>query len=134
MKIFDTTIDVLERMLDLRGMRHRVIAANIANEETPGYRAKDLRFPDALSAAVRAQPHIAVQATHARHLGTPESFPQVKGRVVELPTPDLPLDANSVNLDFEMAKLSDNAMHYNTAATVISLRFRQLLAAIRDAR
>jgi len=50
------------------------------------------------------------------------------------PETDLPLDANSVSLDTEMAKLTDNAMHYNTAATVTAMRLRQLLSAIRDAR
>lgn len=134
MKLFDATMDVIERVLDLRDLRHRVIAANIANEETPGYRAKDLRFLDALSAAARSQPRVAVQATHVRHLRMPESSLQGTGRIVELPASDLPLDANSVNLDVEMAKLSDNAMHYNTAATVVALRFRQLLAAIREGR
>ena len=59
---------------------------------------------------------------------------QARGRITEVPAVDLPLDANSVSLDTEMAKLSDNAMHYNTAATVTSMRIRQLLSAIRDVR
>ncbi len=134
MKLFDATMDVIEKVLDLRDLRHRVIAANIANEETPGYRAKDLRFLDALSAAVRSQPRVAVQVTHVRHLHMAEPSIPGEGRIVEVPATELPLDANSVNLDSEMVKLSDNAMHYNTAATVVALRFRQLLAAIREGR
>ena len=47
MTIFDRTIGLLERAMDLRGTRQRIIASNVANEETPGYRAKefDLRTP-----------------------------------------------------------------------------------------
>ena len=135
MNIFDKTLTLLERTLDLRGARQRVIASNIANEETPGYRAKDLEFQDALSSAARGTMPVAMRATHHGHMGgRADAVGGVGGRVEDVPAADLPLDANSVNLDFEMAKLMDNAMHYNTAATTMSLRFRQLLAAIRDAR
>ncbi|MFO0730078.1 MAG: hypothetical protein U0361_03605 [Nitrospiraceae bacterium] len=56
------------------------------------------------------------------------------GRIEEVGAGDLPLDANTVNIELEMAKMSDNAMQYNTAATIISMRFRSLLAAIREGR
>ena len=51
MTIFDRTMQLLSRSLDLRGARQQVIAANIANEETPKYRAKDLNFGQALANA-----------------------------------------------------------------------------------
>ncbi len=74
-------------------------------------------------------------STHARHLGLAgDAMAQVSGKVSEMPAPDVPLDANTVNLEFEMAKLSDNAMHYNTAATVVAKKFQGLLAAIREGR
>ena len=135
MKIFDRTMGVLERTLDLRAARHRTIAANIANEETPGYRPKEFRFLDALSSAVRGQREGQIRVTHALHIGPRgDSVSRVAGRTVELNGGDAGLDNNSVNLDFEMAKLSDNALNYNSAASIIGIRFRQLLAAIRDAR
>lgn len=134
MTIFDRTMGLLERALDLRGARQRVIASNIANEETPGYRAKDLEFRDALSAATRPTSTVAIRTTHHRHLTVLSDLTRQGGRVNEVPTHELPLDANSVNLDLEMAKLSDNAMQYNTQATVVAMRLRQLLSAIRDAR
>ena len=77
---------------------------------------------------------VQVRSTHSRHIVLGGEGVQARGRVTEVPTADLPLDANSVSLDTEMAKLSDNAMHYNTAATVTSMRIRQLLSAIRDAK
>jgi|SRR5579884_1805772 len=135
MTIFDRTMGLLERALDLRGARQQVIASNIANEETPGYRAKELSFRDALSAAARPASTVSVRTTHHRHLTVLSDLArQATGRVTEVPAHDLPLDANSVNLDLEMAKLSDNAMQYNTQATVVAMRLRQLLSAIRDAR
>lgn len=135
MQIFDKTMQLLEQNLDLRAARHRVIASNVANEETPGYRAKELQFLDALAAAAHGKPGAKPATTNSRHLGSqgPTGEP-VQGKLIELPSPELPLDANSVNLDMEMAKLGDNAINYNASATMLSMRFRQLMDAIRDAR
>ena len=134
MEMFGGTMKIVEQALDLRAARQQVIASNIANEETPGYRAKELRFQDALAAASQPSGHLSVRVTHERHqtaldLGTP-----VRGHIVDAPSGDLPLDANSVNLEMEMAKLSDNARQYNTAAEIIARKFRGLLSAIREGR
>jgi flagellar basal-body rod protein FlgB len=136
MRIFDDTMSLLEKALDLRGTRHQVISANIANEETPGYRAKELKFLDTLTAAARGRNTVALRVTDIRHLGPrgEGTVGHVTGKVTDVPAGDLPLDANSVNLELEMAKLSDNAMHYNSATSIIAIRYRQLLSAIRDAR
>jgi flagellar basal-body rod protein FlgB len=135
MTIFDKTMRLIERTLDLRAARHQVIVSNIANEETPGYRSKDMRFQDALASAAQGRPGVSLAVTHGRHLGLRgDAVARTAGRVVETGEGDLPLDANTVNLEFEMAKLSDNAMHYNTAATVMGARLRQLLGAIREGR
>ena len=61
MTIFDRTMQLLHRTLDLRQARQRVIASNIANEETPGYRATELNFQDSLQAAQRGR-----RSCHAR--------------------------------------------------------------------
>ncbi len=135
MNIFDKTMGVIERTLDLRSMRNRVIASNIANEETPGYRATDLHFQDAMAAATEGRLPIVLAATHGRHIGVQgHGIQQVTGKLAEVPAGDLPLDANSVNMELELAKLSDNAMQYNSAAAIMSIRLRQLMSAIRDAK
>ncbi len=135
MTIFDRTMQLLERSLDLRGARQQVIAANIANEETPKYRATDLNFGQALANAQQGKLPITLVSTHQQHIGPKGTgFQRVTGKLEEVPAGDLPLDANSVNIELEMAKMSDNAKHYNTAATIISARYRQLISAIREGR
>lgn len=135
MNIFDKTLGLLERSLDLRATRHRVIAGNLANEETPGYRAKELNFLDAFAAAAREERHASMAVTHPGHLGARgQAIQKVTGQIEEMPAPDLPLDGNSVNLEVEMAKLSDNAMNYNTTGQIMAMRLRQLLSAIRDTK
>lgn len=136
MTIFDRTMHLLERTLDLRAARQRVIASNLANEETPGYRASELTFLDELQSARKGRLPIVMAATQSGHFGAhvPQGVQAVTGKLSEVPAGDLPLDANSVNLELEMAKLSENAMQYNAAATILAKKFTSLLSAIRDAR
>jgi len=136
MTIFDRTMQLLQRSLDLRGARQRVISSNLANEETPGYRASELNFMDQLRSAHQGRTPIVLAATQTRHFGVhgPQGIQAVTGRLSEVPAGDLPLDANSVNLELEMAKLSDNAMQYNAAATIIAKKFQGLLSAIKEGR
>ena len=74
-------------------------------------------------------------STHSTHFGVQgDGIQRVVGRLEEVPAGDLPLDANTVNLELELAKMSDNAMQYNTTATMMAMRLRQLLSAIREGR
>lgn len=135
MMIFDRTMQLVHRTLDLRQARQRVIASNIANEETPGYRAVDLNFLDSLRAAHQNQGLVSQALTQGTHLGPRgEGVQRVVGTLTDVPADDLPLDANSVNIELEMAKMSDNAMQYNGAAAIMAIHFRHLMGAIRDAR
>lgn len=136
MTIFDKTMRLLERTLDLRSAKQRVISSNLANEETPGYRASELTSMDQLQSAQKGRLPIVLAATQTRHFGIrgPQGIQAVSGKLNEVPAGDLPLDANSVNLELEMAKLSENAMQYNAAATILAGKFRSLLSAIREGR
>ena len=135
MTIFDRTMQLLNRTLDLRQARQRVIASNIANEETPGYRAADLNFQDSLQAAHRGRGLVSLAVTQGHHIGPRgDSIQRVVGKLGPVPAGDLPLDANSVNIELEMAKMSDNAMQYNAAAELLAKKFRGLLNAIREGR
>jgi flagellar basal-body rod protein FlgB len=135
MTIFDRTMQLLHRTMDLRQARQRVIASNIANEETPGYRATELNFQDSLQAAHRGRGLVSLAVTQGQHIG-PRGNPvqQVMGKLGSVPAGDIPLDANSVNIELEMAKMSENAMLYNSAASIMAIRFRQLMGAIREGR
>lgn len=136
MELIDKTMQLLHRNLDLRSARQRVIASNLANEETPGYRANDLQFAQQLQSAHKGRYPLTLAVTQGQHIGIRghQGYQAVTGKLAEVPAGDLPLDANSVNLELEMAKSSDNAMQYNATASITAQRFRQLLSAIRDAR
>ena len=92
-----------DRVLDVRAAQHRVILSNIANEETPGYRAKEIHFTDPLAAARHDTKALTMHITNTRHLMLPSTTKQLAGRIAEVSVADLPLDANSVNFELEMA-------------------------------
>ena len=133
MNIF-RSVERMGAVLDVRAAQNRVISSNIANEDTPGYRAKEIHFKDTLAAVRQDAKSVTMHITNDRHLMLPSMTTQVPRRIAEVPVGDLPLDANSVNIELEMAKLSDNAMQYNAIAELLAKRFRGLLNVIREGR
>ena len=134
MNIF-RSVERMGAVLDVRAAQNRVISSNIANEDTPGYRAKEIHFfKDTLAAVRQDAKSVTMHITNDRHLMLPSMTTQVPGRIAEVPAADLPLDANLVNLDLEMAKLSDNAMQYKAIAELLARRFRGLPNVIREER
>ena len=86
MMLIDRTMQLLNRTLDLRQARQRVIASNIANEETPGYRATELNFQDSLQAAHRGRGLVSLAVTQSQHIGPRgNSVQQVMGKLGSVP-------------------------------------------------
>ena len=135
--LFSSTLDVLHKTLDLRQQRHTVLASNIANAETPGFIAKDVRFEAALrAAATPPQPPSSppLMRTHPEHLPLihPTSIRNVQGTLVVTPSDDVGHDLNTVSIDQEMAKLTTNTMHYNASAEILSRAFDQLKRTVSE--
>jgi flagellar basal-body rod protein FlgB len=127
---------VLHKNLELRQHRHTVLASNIANAETPGFVAKDVRFEEALRAAAAPPPPPApLWRTHPEHL--PVTMPRtairdVQGALVATPSNDVGRDLNTVSIDREMAKLTTNTFHYNASAEITSRVLDQLKRTISE--
>jgi len=135
--LFSSTLDVLHKTLDLRQQRHTVLASNIANAETPGFIAKDVRFEEALrAAATPPEPPSSppLMRTHPEHLPLlqPTSIRNVQGTLVVTPSDDVGHDLNTVSIDQEMAKLTTNTMHYNASAEILSRAFDQLKRTVSE--
>lgn len=112
--------------LQFQRQRMEVLAANIANADTPGYQAKDLDFQAALAAA-QSTP-AAPTSTNARHLPI-ASAAETAARVWRVPTQPS-LDGNTVELQVEQAKFADAAMHYKASLSFLDSRIKSLLTAI----
>lgn len=111
--IFDSISRGLTQALTFHRQRHEIIATNIANLETPGYRARDLEFKDALRGAFEGQGAVERDA-----------------RVIDKPSGATRPDGNTVDLDMEMARLADNRGSFTTYAELLGRRFSLLRRAI----
>ena len=132
-----STMKMLERSLDLMAQRHQVLLGNVANEETPRFKAKDLEFQSVLASIGKpgtgALPvSMTDAAPHPRHLPLPG---QADGRsppvLKELPRTSFGLDGNTVSIEKTMAALHDNSTLYSAASQILSRKYQGLLAAIR---
>lgn len=134
--LFSSTLDVLHKTLDLRQQRHTVLASNIANAETPGFVAKDVRFEEALRAAATPPQPVPLRQTHPEHLPhiSTTNIGNVQGTLVATPSDDVGHDLNTVSIDREMPKLMTNTLHYNASAEILARAFDQLKRTVSEAQ
>jgi flagellar basal-body rod protein FlgB len=134
MDLFDQTVFLLSRVLDLRSARHEILAANIANADTPGYMGVDLVFEEELRKALLSAQEVRLAKTHSGHL--PEALPlgSVIGRIEPTGTILVGNDLNSVDIEQEMVRLAENSLLYEAAVQALSKRLRGLKGAISEGR
>ncbi len=131
---FDTTMHLLQKVLDLRSRNQEIISSNIANAETPGYSAKSFEFEDQLKSAMR-EGGLRPVTTNPRHMAiTPAHLDQIQGRIVVEKDKTGIGDKNSVNVDKEMVKLSKNEILYEAAVTMLKKKLSILKYAANDGR
>jgi flagellar basal-body rod protein FlgB len=124
MKLFDATTARLERAMDVRLVRHNVLASNVANVDTPGYAPKDLDFRAAFAEIAAAGgatgPTTGMRETDARHIGGAGEGGAGLVRVVDVAGESPTLDGNRVDLDATMAHLAENGIQYGASARAVS--------------
>ena len=128
MKLFDSTFGALERALDLRFKRHVVLSSNVANSETPNYRAREVNFAGELKRVLDTGKTQDLKTTHTKHLET--GLRETSHIVLDKSMP-IGADGNSVDLDIAMGKLSANSRAYTGAATLITMKLRTIRTAAR---
>ena len=125
-----------ETALSLRAQRQELLASNIANADTPNYKARDIDFASALQGVLaRTTPPAGVlNATAANHLGGAAQRGDVlpNGTPVQYRTPAQgSVDGNTVDMDVERNQFADNALRYEAGITMINMQIRGLMAAIQ---
>jgi flagellar basal-body rod protein FlgB len=122
-----TKVPVLTAALDVTQLRQRVIADNIANVSTQGYRAKAVRFREYLDSFVR-KPPVEGSRSDPRHLAIPR--PIERPEVYEPETSLNDSGLNNVDIDREMADLAENHLFFNVSAKLINGQFGSLKRSI----
>lgn len=133
MRIFDTIMRGLERNMDLRMERQGYINANIANAETPGYRPVDFQFEDELSRVLSARDEDKMVSTRSGHQERDIRPEDVEGEVIEQ-AGEVSADQNAVDIDRQMAELTNNAFNYRTSAKIVNKKIAFLKYVINESR
>jgi len=126
MRVYDA-VDKMQRAMTFHRDRHTVIAGNVANLDTPGYKPFDLeRLPDG-AVANSGQ----MVTTHPRHIsggvsGTPGATTVTDDNEMQS------ADGNAVNVEREMAKIDANRVRYSTISDLVSRRLAMLRYAATD--
>jgi flagellar basal-body rod protein FlgB len=135
----DSYIGVHAAALKVREQRTELLAQNLANADTPGYKARDLDFRAALSAAAGADAVPGeLRATQTRHYGTSLDVstsgvlaPGSTEAFLRYRTPLAPsLDGNTVDAQLEQSAFAENSVRYQATLSFISSKFRSLMTAI----
>ncbi len=101
----------IERYMDLLSARQKLVASNIANADTPGYRTRDIDFQSEYQSASAAQP-----------------------AAVEVPGLKTKNDGNNVSVDREARLLSENALRFNLASGLMRSELRMVRSAIEEGK
>lgn len=132
-KIFDKTIKSLNSSIQMRQLRQNVINANIANAETPNYRAKKLDFEAALKSAIDREDLGKMHVNHDDHfLMGQGAIGRVRADVYDNPEIAYNNDGNTVDLEKEMSKQLSNSLMYDAATRLINKKLAALKYAATD--
>jgi flagellar basal-body rod protein FlgB len=123
-----SNIKPLQRALDYHSERHNVVASNIANANTPGFRPQELLRADTPDFSAT----LPLARTEQAHLATIDAPGRRGTDLVEDQTALAGLDGNSVSLEREMSKLSANDLRYESAAKMVTRKLAMLRYAAND--
>ncbi|MCB1776351.1 MAG: flagellar basal body rod protein FlgB [Candidatus Competibacteraceae bacterium] len=123
---FDRALKLHAQALHLRSRRTEIVAANLANADTPGYMARDFNFKTAMAEALGAEQPLKV--THAHHLQAPGHNP---GELLYRMPSQKSLDGNTVETEQEKSVFADNALRYQVSLQFLSGRVKGLMSAIK---
>jgi len=137
----DAALSFHQNALRVRGQRQELIASNIANADTPNYKARDLDFSAAMKSAVAGISQDAAKAaqnlskTSAQHLsGTPSASPTSSGAPGDpmfRPIIQGSVDGNTVDMDVERNQFADNAIRYEASLIMINGQIKSMISAIQ---
>src|SRR5277367_510034 len=125
----DSYLGVHPDALKLQSKRTEVIADNLANSDTPGYKARDIDFRAAMASAGSPDSPVKMTTTNPGHLSVDTN--SAAGTNLKYRTPLAPsLDGNTVDAQQEQAAFADNTVRYQATLTFLSARFKGLMTAI----
>lgn len=123
-------LQVLQKQLEVAALTQKVIAGNLANVNTPGFKKSSVRFLDELKKALDSQ-MLPLLTTHPRHIPSTVPLTQVEPIVVKEEETTMGYNQNNVDVEQEMVNLAANTLAYQEATRAIGDRLALLGYVIR---
>ncbi len=128
---FENALGLHEQALKFRSQRAEVLANNLANAETPNYKARDLDFSAVLAAQqTGGSQAVSVSQTDDGHIAAESLIDQVAGLRFRNPLQPS-LDGNTVDPEAEKAAYAENAIDFQASFTFLNSKFKGLMTALR---
>lgn len=129
----DQVMQFHQTALSLRAARQELLASNIANADTPNYKAKDINFASALQGAMAGQTGgLSMATTSSRHLeGSGQASALMAGQVKYRNVVQPSADGNTVDMDVERAQFADNALRYEASVKFAGDKLKDVLTALQ---
>jgi flagellar basal-body rod protein FlgB len=129
----DSALGFHQDALRIRAQRQEVIAANIANADTPHYKARDVDFKSAMQAATKqaGSGGLSTVKTSERHISGVSTNNAGSGESLFRPIIQGSADGNTVDMDVERNQFTDNAIRYQASLQMINGQIKKMLTAIQ---
>ena len=126
----DDDISFMSKALNLHARRQQMLAGNIANADTPNYKAVDIDFSSALRMAVGSNNSVGLAATAPGHMQDKNANPYGAKTLYRQPAQPS-IDGNTVDMDVERSQFIDNALRYQFSLDRVSSKFKTLELALK---
>lgn len=131
----DASLRFQQEALNLRAQRQEILAANIANADTPGYQARDIDFASQLSKTMEQGrvngTGIVLKTTSVRHIPAQNFQPPELDLLYRVP--DQPaLDGNTVDMDRERTNFADNSLKYQSSLTLLGGQIKGMMSVLQS--
>lgn len=135
MDVNDKTLNALTTALNFREMRQELISSNVANANTPGYKAKKLDFEEALARALDVDGQMKMNATDGRHYNVGGGgFNNLEPEIYDNPNGVVSESGNTVDVEAEMAQMAENKLMYDALVQLINKKMGMMKYAINSER
>lgn len=126
----DAALRFQQEALNLRAQRQEILAANIANADTPGYQARDMDFASELQKVIQRGREevgrVSLTRTAAQHIPAQALTPPAAELLYRIP--DQPsLDGNTVDMDRERTQFADNSLQYQMSLSALSGQIKSMM-------
>ena len=126
--------DLLQKGLSASWARNAVIRNNIANVETPGFKASDVEFESLMAQAIKGS-RFTAEKTHPGHRSFGSgNLTDLNPRIIQRRDLSMRMDGNNVDIDAENVRLAQNSLYYNTLLEKLNSDLRRLRSAISEGR